>query len=98
MRNVKDEEQSDLSVLMCSLHTYCPNYNYSTYMFRKEIISQLIHTLFTNVLNIMYRHSLKGNNAPKQNIVYLFVAFYARTKRPKDHHHSQLHYFLVFSP
>jgi len=57
MHNVKNEEQADLSVLMRSLNTYCPNYNYSTYMFREEIIPQLIRTLFTNVLNIMYRQS-----------------------------------------
>jgi hypothetical protein len=97
VNNVKSEEQSDLSVLMCSLHTYCPNYNYS-YMFRKEIISQLIHTLFTNVLNVMCQHSQEGNNAPKQSIACLFVAFYARTKRLEDHNDSQLHNFLGFSP
>jgi hypothetical protein len=62
-----------------------------------DIISQLIHTLFTNVLNIMYRHSQKGNNAPKQNIVCLFVAFYVRMKRLKGHNEGQLHNFLVFA-
>jgi hypothetical protein len=46
----------------------------------------------------MYRQSQKGNNAPKQNTVCLFVAFYARTKRLKDHNDSQLHSFLVFFP
>jgi len=79
MNNVKNEEQSDLSVLMCSLHTYCPNYNYS-YMFRKEIISQLIHTLFTNVLNVMYRHSQKGNNAPNKILLAcLWPSMHARS-------------------